>query len=121
MNFYTIHCKNPADPNPIIIKEGFNWYHLFFNVFWSIYNRTWDLTLIYIAFYCLLAFLGYLGCIPAILNVITIAFYVALSFYANDFYRRTLKRRGYVLSNLIAAHSTNEALYIFLKNLSKQN
>ena len=115
MNFYTIHCKNQEASPPIALKEGFNWYHLFFNIFWAAYNRVWTLVTIYIALYFFLGILGYLGLNVSIINIIIFVIYISISFHANDFYRSSIKKHGYFFTDLTIANSTDEALYHFLK------
>ncbi len=119
MNFYTVHCRDQEDSSPIIVKEGFNWYHLFFNVFWAAYNRTWTLVTLYISLYFFLGILGYLGLNTSAINITTLVTYIALSFYANDFYRKSIEKNGYILTNLTFAKSPDEALYFFLKKSLK--
>ncbi len=119
MNFYTIHTKNEHHPQEAIaVKEGFNWYNLIFNLFWSLYKQTWILAIIYIALQILSVSLTYFGISPFIVRTITIATYIVIAFHANDFYRYSLKLKGYQFQDIVLAKSSSHAIYSFLKKLS---
>lgn len=119
MDFYTIHTKNKQHPQEAIaVKEGFSWYNLIFNFFWALFNRIWILAILYIALQVFFATLAYFGTAPLIVRTITISTYIVIAFHANDFYRYSLKLKGYQLQDIVLAKSSSHAIYNFLKKSS---
>ena len=116
MDFYTIHIKNSKEKKePIAVKEGFNWYTLFFNLLWSVYKRVWVLALIYFVIQIFITLLPSLGINSISIKSLGLLFYVLIAFHANDFYRNSLKQKGYKLVDIILAKSSSHAVYNFLK------
>lgn len=119
MDFYTIHTKNKQDPKETIaIKEGFNWYNLIFNLLWSLYKKIWVLAVLYLVLQGLFVSLTYFGISPFIVRIITITTYIVIAFHANDFYRYSLKLKGYKVQDIVLAKSSSHAIYNFLKKSS---
>ena len=116
MDFYTIHIKNGnKNEEPIAIKEGFNWYSLIFNFFWPIYNRIWLLAVVYVVIQIIYAMTQSFLIDTINIKVIVLFTYILLAFHANDFYRHSLKLKGYKLVDVILAKSSGHAIYNFLK------
>ena len=119
MDFYTIHTKNEqTSQEAIAVKEGFNWYNLIFNFFWALYKQTWILATIYIALQILLICLTYFDISPLIVRTLTMITYIMIAFQANDFYRYSLKLKGYKFKDIVLAKSSSHAIYNFLKKSS---
>jgi hypothetical protein len=117
MNFYTIHIKNDQENlEPIAIQEGFNWYSLFFNLFWSIYKKIWILATTYLVIQIILILLQTIDLNNLLTKTLTLLIYVLIAFHANDFYRYSLELKGYKLVDVILAKSSSQAIYNFLKN-----
>ncbi|MBP9791697.1 MAG: DUF2628 domain-containing protein [Rickettsiales bacterium] len=117
MDFYTIYIKNNQENiEPIAIKEGFNWYSLIFNLFWSIYKKTWILATTYLVIQIILILLQAIGLNNLLIKTLTVLIYVLIAFHANDFYRYSLELKGYKLVDVILAKSSSHATYNFLKN-----
>jgi hypothetical protein len=121
MTFYTIYLKDQLEPeNCMLVEEGFSWYNFFFGFIWSIYKRIWSLSLIhfmiFLIFFTTLQF--------HFLNEVTteiIGFFlsIAIAFYANDFYRKTLEKKGYKLVDVVASKNKKDALMRFLERNCK--
>ena len=117
MIFYTIYSKERLEPeNCILVKEGFNWYNLFFGIFWSVYKRIWDLSLIHLGVFLITFIVLKFHLLDKTITQ-TIGFFlsIAIAFYANDFYRKTLEKKGYELVDVVASKNKETALMRFLE------
>ena len=110
---YTVHVRQwsaASDREAVFVREGFSWGAFFFSTLWALWHRMW-----------LTAFLIFAG--SAALGVITdvlrldpltdsaagFALALIIGWEANDWWRRSLARRGYVNAAIIAAPSRLEA------------
>ncbi len=110
MRTYTIHSR-PGERDAVVVKEGFSWGAFLFTVLWALWHRLW---LTFLALFVILlaidAAADLLGLGEAITSIIGLAVSVWIGFSANDWRRRGLERRGYVLSAVVAAQDGDAAL-----------
>lgn len=125
---YTVHKKNQSDSDSIAIyvPERFSWTAMLLTPFWILYHKLWGV------------FIGYLICsflineliISEIINTSSgFVLYYGLSalfgFSAFDFYRDSLKSKGFKLVDIIIASSEDEAelkyISYHVKNYETQN
>lgn len=117
MMFYTVHLKKGDSPeNSLFIKEGFNWYDFFFGVFWAGYNRIWDLALIHFSIFLSLTWITQFNILtPIVANLISFFASIAIAFHANDFYRKSIAKKGYEFTDVIFSSNKEQALLRFLE------
>lgn len=117
MNIYTVHV-NPKDAVPletaIYIKEGFSWLATMLTIFWMGYHRIWWAVAGIALFYVANAYVEVQMKNVEIANVLEVAFLILIGFHANDWYRETLKRRGYVMMEIVSGKNEAEAEQRFL-------
>ena len=117
MRIYTIHLPprfGPADADPVIVKEGFNWAAAIFTVPWALWHRMW------LAAIGLLATSAAIGAGAALLGLgpvsraaLTLGYAVLVGFHANDWRRWSLGRRDYEDAGIVAAPRVDAALRRF--------
>lgn len=122
MKIYTVYVKRKAE-NPVesayFVPEAFNWWAIIFpvNIFWSLSHRCWlflALTLIYTS----TSFMAdsFSRETNMIIGSLKLAFLPFLGIWANDFWRLSLRRRGYEIDSVIAARDDTEAQMRYLEN-----
>lgn len=118
MRIYTIHLPPPytaRDAEPVVIREGFNWWAFLFSALWAFVNRMWlvgvALVLVSVALGAGLDALS-LGDTAAV--VVTLAVDVWIGCAANDWRRAHLARKGWKEAAVIAAPDRDAALRRYL-------
>ena len=118
MKLYTVHLK-PEDgllKKPVFIREGFNLYAFLFTGLWALYQRLW-LALVGIVIFHVA--LGYLLESHVLLKpsgvAIQLGFSIIVGFQANDWMRRRLAKKGYVLADVSASDSLLRAEQRYLE------
>jgi hypothetical protein len=118
MHIYTVHL-NPkaAEPleNAIFVKEGFSWLATIFTFFWMIYHRIWWAAIAIMVYNMAVAYLQETQILSAeIATIINVAVVVIIGLSAGDWYRDTLRRRGYVLTEIVSGMNEEQAEQRFL-------
>jgi hypothetical protein len=99
----------------ILVYEGFNWYCLFFSGLWAIYKGVWSILFAYIGTAILSVILVKLSILSNIgAQLFSLITSIMISFHANDFYGKSLVKRGYKLSGISIGKSYEEALMRFI-------
>ena len=113
--------KSQTEPDEIIlVYEGFNWYCLLFSGLWAIYKRVWSVLLAYVV----VAVIGVILTKFSLLSINAVQIFsfissVMISFHANDFYGKSLVKRGYKLISVSIGRSYDEALLRFIDKPSR--
>ncbi len=108
LHVYTAHI-NPALPTPyeeaVFVEEGFNWKAFLFTGLWTLYNRLWLNTLV-VALVTGVIVLFYLrGLSYNAVASLLIACNTIIGYHANDWLRSRLKRRGFVIADIVTGDS----------------
>lgn len=102
---YTVHIKvneANAEEKPVFVYEGFNWKALVFGVFWTLYHRLWIVSLVVAAITALIAMAAGKHIISESSELILqAAFGIYIGLSANDWYRSSLSRRGYIINDIV--------------------
>lgn len=106
---YSVHI-NPSAPRPYetaeFVPEGFSLWAFMFGVLWALYHRLWVLAFILL---CLNIALGgmadTMGFSMASISVLQLGLQVMVGFQANDVRRIALTKRGYIVADMVAAHT----------------
>ncbi len=106
---YSVHL-NPSAPRPYetaeFVPEGFSLWAFMFGVLWALYHRLWVLAFILL---CLNIALGSMadtmGFSMASISVLQLGLQVMVGFQANDARRIALVRQGYIVVDMVAAHT----------------
>lgn len=118
MKIYTVHVRPAADgaypdsrqAEAVFVPEGFSWWAFLLQPLWAIYHRLWLATalivLLNIAAALMTDWLALGGSGGFWLNVVVA---LVIGWEANDWRRRTLKRQGYALRNIVAGDDLGEA------------
>ncbi len=110
---YTVHI-NPSKPHAlekaIFVREGFNFFAFFFGVFWALYHRMW-----WAAFW-LAMIIGFLGVAEEqqlldirSMAILQLAFNLVVGFWANDWLRANLSKRGYIMLDIVVSDNSLRA------------
>ena len=113
LRVYTVHI-NPSLQHPYedaeFVKEGFNFWAFAFTGFWALYNRIWFNSL---AIFIINGFIA-----KAILNgelnhlqgiVAQLAFHLLIGFFANDWLRSKLRKKGFIIADIVTGDSLLKA------------
>ena len=112
-NSYTVYIK-PQNQQPldsvILVREGFSWLAALLTLFWMLYNRVWIAAVAILAYNVAIALIQEWAIISddvvVVLNSIAL---IIIGYYANDWYRWALARRGYVLTDIVSASNEEQA------------
>jgi hypothetical protein len=104
VNFWTAHIR--AGAAPVLVREGFSWGALIFGPFWLAAHRAWIAAALTLAAAVLIVFLTGDGVSAALL----VTLIVLLGLSGQDLRRWSLDHRGYLLAQIIVAHTELEAL-----------
>ena len=117
MRIYTIHLPSrfgPANADPVILKEGFNWAAAIFTVPWALWHRMWlTATLLLVASAAIGAGATLLGLGPESRAALMVGYAALVGFHANDWRRRSLERKDFEDAGIVAAPRADAALRRF--------
>ena len=110
---YTVHVRQwsaSTDREAVFVREGFSWGAFFFSVLWALRYRMW-LTAIFLFVVSVALSLAsdLLQVDPVTESALGVALALIIGWEANDWRRRSLTRRGYVMAAVIAAENLLEA------------
>jgi hypothetical protein len=113
MRFYTVHVRPVragADPDAVLVQEGFSWPAFLFSPVWFLWHRLWVGAAGWLAGLLLLSLLLDLAGIgEAGQSVIGLIYALATGLHAGDVRRWTLSRAGYRLDDVVSGHNAAEA------------
>lgn len=109
MKIYTVHVRpdtQQAQEKPIFLREGFNWMAFFFGGFWALYHRLWWYAAVIVFVNIALGLIAKEGILSRdAMMAVQLGFQAIVGFYANDWLRAKLEKRGYVFADVTAADS----------------
>ena len=106
MRIYTVHIDPisvAGDREAVLVREGFCWPAAVFTVLWALYYRLWGWALILLAVGAGLgAAVGKWSAFdPVVQTAVQIGYVALVGYSASDWRRRSLARRGYVLTDVV--------------------
>lgn len=114
MRIYLVHVApeaGQADPDPVIVKDGFAVFAFLFTVFWALWHRMWFVAAAILVGWLLLEGLYQLiGASDELRILVSLAYSAFVGFGANDWLSASLVRRGYRLAGVVAASRVDAAL-----------
>lgn len=120
MNIYTVY-RNPnaksEEEMVMLVPEGFSWWGFFFplNVIWALGHRAW--LLFFLTFPIFAIYLvALIGEVPYsdFINITKLPVQMFFGVFMYDFYRLSLKRRGYRFVDVVSGKTETEALLNYL-------
>ena len=104
MKFWTAHVRQGTAP--VLVREGFSWGALFLGPLWFAALRAWIPAVLTLVTMVLILFLAPEG----IATVLMVGLGWLLGLAGQDLRRWSLDNRGYLLAQVIAAHTELAAL-----------
>ncbi len=106
---YSVHI-NPNASRPYetaeFVPEGFNIWAFVFGALWALYHRLWILAFILICLNILIGALGdYYGFSAMSIYVLQMGIQLMVGFQGNDARRVFFSRKGYIVADMVAAHT----------------
>ncbi|MEZ0604140.1 DUF2628 domain-containing protein [Paraburkholderia sp. IW21] len=92
------YLQHPGKNETVVVATGFSWGAFLLGFVWALSKRMWFAAFIMLAVTTLLFFAGLWGeTIGTIGLILSVLFGVACGVYGNQWHRRTLEQRGYVV------------------------
>lgn len=113
MKVFTVYIKpEAADPieTATFVEDGFSIIAFMFNVFWAIYHRSWLaaagilLANFLLSYLQLHHFISQEGALVLNIGILTV-----IGFEASEWYQTALKRRGYILLDIVTGKNLEQA------------
>ncbi|MCD6035026.1 MAG: hypothetical protein K0R63_767 [Rickettsiales bacterium] len=124
-HFYLVYVNPNADrvtDSALFVRDGFSWMAAVLHFFWLGYHRIWKVAGIIFLLFMLLGILEAKDLIsPALSYAIQVSLFLFIGFSATDWYVSALEDRGYVLTDIIAAHDELEASQRFFGQYTQAN
>jgi hypothetical protein len=125
MQIYTVHInKDNPEPleNAIFVKEGFSIYAAIFQGFWALYHKMWlCAAALIVVNMCFIALEKYAIISSDMSTILQLGVLVFIGFEANDWYRLSLRNRGYELFEIVSGKNLDEAQYRFFSSSFDKN
>jgi hypothetical protein len=112
MRFYTVHVRPTrpaADPDFVLVKEGFSWPAFVAPLPWLLWHRQWVGLLVWLAGLLVLGWIAMAFDDEVVSALLALFYAFAGALHANDLRRWTLRRNGYRLDAVVGAHNAEEA------------
>ena len=120
MKVFTVHTRPrsaAADADAVTVKEGFCWPAALFSFAWALWHGMWLVGLLLLAVDVALgAAILAIGADPLSAAALGIGWSAAVGYLANDLRRRSLARRGFVESAVVAADDRASAEYRYFRS-----
>ena len=119
MAWFTVHSKDGKNADDVVfLREGFNWWALFFPLLWLTIKGMWIVLIIALAAQFLIwAIAEALGFGEAMRLIFSLAINLILGFQGNELLRWTYERRGFSEVGLVEARDIEEAEYRFFTEI----
>ena len=106
---YSVHVDPSADrpyETAEFVPEGFNIFAFLFSGIWALYHRLWILAFVLLCLNVLINVLGsHYGFHPASVMVLQTGIQVMVGFQGNDTRRVMLGKKGFIVADMVAAHT----------------
>jgi drug/metabolite transporter (DMT)-like permease len=119
MKIYTVHVlpdRARAYEQPVFVREGFHFFAFLFTFFWALYERLWwHAAAILLANASVMALGKALYFTPPSIAILQFCIQLFVGFYAHDWQRARLGKRGYIMADIAAADSLLRAQQRFFE------
>lgn len=109
MKIYTVYIRPgeaQAYEKPVFVKEGFNLWAFLLTFVWLLYKRLWLPAIgVFIINIVLLGMAKDHAVGPAGALIFDLGWHVLVGYFANDWLRAKLARRGYIMADVAASDS----------------
>ena len=114
MRVYTVHLRTGAgqsDADAVLVKEGFCWPAFFVGILWALWHRMWLTAILFVVVLIAIDMATQLLRLdPSTSGALSLAAALLIGCTANDLRRRSLHRRGYDLTGIVAATTEDAAV-----------
>lgn len=94
-----IYLQHPARGEMVEVSTGFSWAAFLLGFIWALMKRMWLVALLMLAADLVIGLIGFAGVTADVISlVLSIAFAIYCGINANQWYRRDLERKGYVIA-----------------------
>ncbi|WP_244106599.1 DUF2628 domain-containing protein [Paraburkholderia phenazinium] len=91
--------QHPARGETVEVSTGFSWAAFLLGFIWALMKRMWLVALFMLSADLAIGLIGFAGMTADVISlVLSIAFAVYCGMKANQWYRRDLERKGYVIA-----------------------
>ncbi len=121
MKSYSIFIKknkeNESVDDVILVKEGFNFYALIFNILWFLFKKMWICSIVFIIIIpSILYIFSHFVAFPIILLIL-----VFIGLEANDLLIKKFQKSDYYFVGYSTGNDEKEAKLRFLDSLNQEN
>jgi hypothetical protein len=93
-----IYLQHPSRDETVAVSVGFSWPALLLGFIWALMKRLWGVALFMLIVDLALGVIGLAGVTADLISlVLSIVFAIYCGMRANDWHRRVLERKGYVV------------------------
>jgi hypothetical protein len=93
-----IYLQHPTRDETVAVNVGFSWPALLLGFIWALMKRLWGVALFMLGVNLALGVIGLAGITADLISlVLSIVFAIYCGMRANDWHRRILERKGYVV------------------------
>ncbi len=127
MQCYSIYANSEkksqdAIDDIVLVKEGFNWSCFIFGSLWTLYKQVWSVLLIYfvVNVLCVLT-IKFTPLTTTETEIIKIFISIIIASNANEYYGKSLLKRGYKFLGIAHGNSQEEAILRFFDKHNIEN
>ena len=93
-----IYLQHPTKTETVEVSTGFSWSAFLLGFVWALMKRMWLVALVLLAVDLAIGLIGFAGVTADVVSlVLSIVFAIYCGMNANQWYRRDLERKGYVI------------------------
>lgn len=120
MKIFNVYIKpseeNSLEPRPVFIQNKFYIFAFLFNSLWLIYNKIWTIAFIYFFVNILLVSIGNnYGISSTFIVFFELLMHFSLGIFAYEILTMHLKKKGYILDEVIVAKGMEDAQIEYYK------
>lgn len=95
-----IYLQHPSRGGTVAVNTGFSWPAFLLGFVWALMKKLWVVALLMLVADLLIGLLGFAGRTADVISLIlSIGFAIYCGTNANEWHRRALERKGYVVSS----------------------
>ena len=94
-----IYLQHPTRTETVEVSTGFSWSAFLLGFVWALMKRMWLVALVLLAVDLAIGLIGFAGVTADVVSlVLSIVFAIYCGMNANQWYRRDLERKGYMIT-----------------------